>query len=78
MPQFTLAPQQVDGLVTAVLAQTERAQKVPAALRIASRRQSDYHAAGKAGQLIEDMRCFSCRARCLHRSRPGSAAVHHF
>jgi mono/diheme cytochrome c family protein len=60
MPEFTLAPQQVDGLVTALLAQTERAQKMPAALRVGSRRQSDYHAAGKAGQLIEDMRCFSC------------------
>jgi mono/diheme cytochrome c family protein len=60
MPQYTLAPQQVDALVTALLAQTERAQTMPAALRIASRHSSDYRAAGKAGQLIEDMRCFSC------------------
>ncbi len=60
MPQFTLAPQQVDALVTALLAQTERAQKMPPALRIAARKPSDYHAAGKAWQLIEDMRCFSC------------------
>lgn len=60
MPQFALAPQQVDALVTALLAQTDRAQKMPPALRVAVRRASDYHAAGKAGQLIEDMRCFSC------------------
>jgi len=60
MPQYTLAPRQVDALVTALLAQTDRAQKMPAALRIAARRPSDYHAAGKAGRLIEDMRCFSC------------------
>jgi len=60
MPQYTLAPQQVDTLVTALLAQTERAQKMPPALRIAAHRSSDYHAAGRAGQLIEDMRCFSC------------------
>ena len=33
---------------------------MPAALRVAARRTSDYRAAGKAGQLIEDMRCFSC------------------
>jgi mono/diheme cytochrome c family protein len=60
MPQYTLAPQQVDALVTALLAQTERAQGMPAALRVASRRTSNYRAAGKAGQLIEDLRCFSC------------------
>jgi mono/diheme cytochrome c family protein len=60
MPQYTLAQQQVDALVTALLAQTERAQTMPAALRVTSRRPSDYRAAGKAGQLIEDMRCFSC------------------
>jgi mono/diheme cytochrome c family protein len=62
MPQYTLASQQVDALVTALLAQTERAQTMPPALRVASRRPSEYRAAGKAGQLIEDMRCFSCHA----------------
>jgi mono/diheme cytochrome c family protein len=60
MPHYTLAPQQVDALVTALLAQTERAQSMPAALRVAARRPSNYRATGKAGQLIEDMRCFSC------------------
>ena len=62
MPQYTLAPQQVDALVTALLAQTDRAQKMPPSLRRAAHRASDYHAAGKAGQLIDDMRCFSCHA----------------
>lgn len=60
MPQYTLAARQVDALVTALLAQTERAQSMPATLRVPARRPSDYRAAGKAGQLIEDMRCFSC------------------
>lgn len=60
MPQFTLASDQVDALVTALLAQTERARTIPAALRIPATRPSAYRAAGKAGQLMEDMRCFSC------------------
>jgi mono/diheme cytochrome c family protein len=60
MPQYTLAPQQVDGLVTALLAQTERARTMPAALRIPARRPSNYPAAGQAGQLMADMGCFSC------------------
>jgi mono/diheme cytochrome c family protein len=62
MPQYTLAPQQVDALVTALLAQTERAQNLPGSLRISARKPSDYRPAGKAGQLIEDLRCFSCHA----------------
>ena len=37
MPQYTLAPRQVDALVTALLAQTERAQNLPASLRIPAR-----------------------------------------
>lgn len=62
MPQFTFAPAQVDALVTALLAQTERAQSLPSALRVPARRPTDYRPAGKAGQLIADMRCFSCHA----------------
>ena len=62
MPQYTFAPQQIDQLVTALLAQTERAQTLPASLRVTSRRPTDYRPAGKAGQLMEDMRCFSCHA----------------
>ena len=62
MPQYTLAPQQVDALVTALLAQTERAQTLPVSLRIPGRTPSDYRPAGKAGSLIDDMNCFSCHA----------------
>ncbi len=62
MPQYTLAPQQVDALTTALLAQTERSQHLPAALRVPARKASEYHPAGKAGQLMEDMSCFSCHS----------------
>ena len=62
MPQYTLPPQQVDVLVTALLAQTERAKHLPPSLRVAARKPSDYRPAGKAGQLIDDMSCFSCHA----------------
>ncbi len=62
MPQYTFPASQVDALVTALLAQTERAQALPASLRVAGKRESDYHPAGKAGQLIADMNCFSCHA----------------
>ena len=62
MPQYTLKPQQVDALTTALLAQTERAQAQSASLRVASVRASDYRPAGKAGRLINDLRCFSCHA----------------
>jgi len=62
MPQYTFTQPQVDALVTALLAQTERAQTLPAALRVAGKRESDYRPAGKAGQLMADMNCFSCHA----------------
>ena len=62
MPQYTLGSQQVDALTTALLAQTERAQHLPSSLHVLSRKASDYHAAGKAGQLMEDMSCFSCHS----------------
>ncbi len=60
MPHFNLTTQQVDALTTALLALTDRAQTQPAALRIASQPQSHYDPAGRAGQLIRDLRCFSC------------------
>ena len=60
MPQFTLAPAQVDALVTALLAQTDRAQSLPAALRVSARRESTYQPAGKAGRLMADMSCLRC------------------
>ena len=62
MPQYTLAPRQVDALTTALLAQTERATQLPAALRVPARKPSDYQPAGKAGRLMEDMSCFACHA----------------
>ncbi len=62
MPQFTFTPQQVDALTTALLALTDRAQTQPATMRIASPQESHYQPAGKAGQLMNDLRCFSCHA----------------
>jgi mono/diheme cytochrome c family protein len=60
MPKFTLAPAQIDALTTSLLSLTERANTLPASLRIASQHDSQYQPAGKAGQLISDLRCFSC------------------
>ena len=62
MPQYSFIPPQVDALVTALLAQTERAETVPAAMRVAGPPVSNYHPAGKVGRLMEDMQCFSCHA----------------
>lgn len=60
MPKFSLTPVQVDALTTALLSLTERANTLPPELRIASQHDSDYQPTGKAGQLIRDLRCFSC------------------
>ncbi len=60
MPRFNLTAQQVDALTTALLALTDRAQSQPPALRLASQPQSHYEPAGRVGQLIRDLRCFSC------------------
>ncbi len=62
MPQFTFTPTQIDALTTALLAQTDRAQTLPVNLKQASIPQSHYQPAGKAGQLMNDLRCFSCHA----------------
>ena len=62
MPQFTLTAQQQDALTTALLALTDRAQSEAPSLRIASRPESNYRPAGKAGRLMEDLRCSSCHA----------------
>ena len=62
MPQYSFPPAQVDALVTALLAQTERAETVPAVLRVAGRPVSNYQPPGKAGKLMQDMQCFSCHA----------------
>jgi mono/diheme cytochrome c family protein len=60
MPQFNLSTTQVDDLVTALLAQTDRAQAMPARLRVAGHPASKYEPAGVAGRLMRDMNCFSC------------------
>jgi mono/diheme cytochrome c family protein len=62
MPKFTLATAQVDDLVTALLAQTERARAIPARLRMAGRPASNYEPAGAAGSLMRDLSCFSCHS----------------
>jgi len=62
MPQYSFASAQVYELVTALLAQTERAQTLPTELRQPAQTVSNYQPAGKAGKLIDDMQCFSCHA----------------
>jgi mono/diheme cytochrome c family protein len=62
MPQFTLATSQVDELVTALLAQTDRAATLPARLRIAGQPTSNYEPVGAAGRLMHDLNCFSCHS----------------
>lgn len=60
MPQFTFTPQQVNAVTTALLALTDRAQTQPAEMRTAAVQQTKYEPAGHAGQLMHDLRCFSC------------------
>ncbi len=60
MPQYNLTPTQIDALTTALLAQDERAETVPASLRVPGAPVSHYEPAGQAGQLMQDMQCFSC------------------
>ncbi len=60
MPQFNFTAQQVDAITTALLALTDRAQSQPPNLRIVGVQQSNYQPAGHAGQLMSDLRCFSC------------------
>ena len=62
MPQYTFTEQQRSAITTALLALTERAQTQPPALRTAAVHESNYSPAGKAGQLMADLRCFSCHA----------------
>lgn len=62
MPQFNLTAQQVDALTTALLALNDRSQSQPPSMRIAARPQSQYRPTGHAGQLITDLRCFSCHS----------------
>ncbi len=60
MPQYTFTPSQIDSLTTALLSLSERAQTLPPALAVAATPASNYQPAGKAGQLMSDLACFSC------------------
>ncbi len=60
MPQFKLNDRQIGAITTALLAQTDRAMTQPPAMRTASVHDSTYEPAGKAGELMRDLRCFSC------------------
>jgi mono/diheme cytochrome c family protein len=62
MPKFAVSPSEIDALSTALLSLTDRANTPPPSLRIVSQHESTYQPAGKAGQLIRDLRCFSCHA----------------
>ncbi len=62
MPQYTFTPSQVDALTSALLSHTERALTIPAAKTVPALPPSHYEPAGKAGQLIADLNCFSCHA----------------
>jgi len=59
MPSFMLTDQQVEGLTTALLAQTDRAVTMPPEL-VRSTPHAQYHPGGDAGRLMEDLRCQSC------------------
>ena len=60
MPQFQLTPSQIDEVTTALLAQTDRAFSQPSTMRIASVQQTKYEPAGHAGQIMHEVRCFTC------------------
>jgi cytochrome c1 len=62
MPQYVFAPAQIDALTTALLSQTDRAQNLPRSLSVPSVSASSYQPAGKAGQLMTDLACFSCHS----------------
>jgi nitric oxide reductase subunit C len=60
MPQYTFTSAQVDALVNALLSYSERAPTMLAAKTVPAPAVSHYEPAGKAGQLINDLSCFSC------------------
>jgi cytochrome c1 len=62
MPQYSFNPAQIDALTTALLSFTDRAQSMPPSLSVAATAASNYQPAGKAGQLMNDLACFSCHA----------------
>jgi cytochrome c1 len=60
MPQYTLAPAQIDALTTALLSLNDRSYTLPPSLSVPATPDSDYQPAGKAGKLMADLACFSC------------------
>ena len=60
MPQYTFTPSQIDALTTALLSLDERSHTLPPSLMVAANPESNYEPAGKAGQLMHDLACFSC------------------
>ena len=62
MPQFKLTQTQIDAVTTALLAQTDRAFNQPPSMRVASVQQTKYEPAGHAGQIMREVRCFSCHS----------------
>lgn len=60
MPQYNFTAAQVDAITTALLSFNERAHTLPSSLGVAAVAESNYEPAGKAGQLMRDLACFSC------------------
>jgi len=60
MPQYNFTTAEIDAITTALLSFNERAQNLPPALSERPSPASNYQPAGKAGQLMNDLACFSC------------------
>ena len=60
MPRFHLTPEQADAVTTALLSLTDRAQTQAPNFRIPTVQQTKYQPAGRAGQLMTELRCLSC------------------
>jgi mono/diheme cytochrome c family protein len=60
MPQYRFTAAQIDALTTALLAQNDRVQSLSPSLTVPPTPASPYRPAGKAGQLMADLACFSC------------------
>jgi len=62
MPQYSFTSAQTDALTTALLAQNDYSQSLPPKFVVAAPVASHYRPAGKAGQIMADLACFSCHA----------------
>jgi len=60
MPQYSFTSVQIDAITTALLSLNERSHTLPPSLIMAATPESSYEPAGKAGQLMHDLACFSC------------------